>query len=72
MIGPYISEHKRTLDKDNIRDFVDLALVEIDDTTDPESGFFDEKGSKLLFRLFLKVAHFWQRHDDRKHNERFF
>ena len=52
MIAPYISEHKRTLDKDNIRDFVDLALVEIDNTTDPESGFFDEKGFQK-FQAFV-------------------
>ena len=39
MIRPYILEHKRTLDKDNIRDFVDLVLAEIDKTQDPNSGF---------------------------------
>jgi hypothetical protein len=44
MVKPYITEHKRTLDPDNIRDFMDLVLVEIENTEDPESGFYGEKG----------------------------
>jgi len=43
-IEPYIAEHKRTLDPDNIRDFVDLMLCEIESTTNPDSSFYGEKG----------------------------
>ena len=51
MIRPYILEHKRTLDKDNIRDFVDLVLAEIDKTQDPNSGFHGEKGIYFLQKI---------------------
>ena len=43
-IEPYITEHKRTLDPDNIRDFVDLMLTEIQNTTDKTSSFYGETG----------------------------
>lgn len=43
-IEPYIIEHKKTLDEDNIRDFVDLMLLEIQNTTDPDSSFFGDTG----------------------------
>ena len=45
-IEPYITEHKRTLDPENIRDFVDLMLLEIDNTTDKESSFYGETGNQ--------------------------
>jgi len=45
-IQPYILEHKQTLDPDNIRDFVDLMLCEIENTTNPESSFYGETGTK--------------------------
>ncbi len=43
-IEPYILEHKQTLDKDNIRDFVDLMLCEIENTVNAESSFHGETG----------------------------
>jgi len=43
-IEPYITEHLKTLDTDNIRDFVDLMLVEIQNTTNEESSFYGETG----------------------------
>ncbi len=43
-IEPYIMEHKSTLDSDNIRDFVDLMLLEIEKTDDKQSSFYGEIG----------------------------
>jgi len=43
-IEPYINEHQRTLDADNIRDFVDLMLLEIQNTTNLDSSFFGKTG----------------------------
>ena len=43
-IEPYIKEHQRSLDANNIRDFVDLALVEIQNTTDSMSSFYGKTG----------------------------
>ena len=45
-IEPYITKHKSTLDPENIRDFVDLMLLEIQNTTDTESSFFGTTGKK--------------------------
>ena len=46
-IEPYILEHKQSLDPDNIRDFVDLMLCEIENTTNPESSFHGETGTSF-------------------------
>jgi len=43
-IEPYINEHQRTLDADNVRDFVDLMLLEIQNTTNLDSSFFGKTG----------------------------
>ena len=45
-IEPYMTEHKRTLDPDNVRDFVDVMLLEIEATTDTESSFYGQTGNK--------------------------
>ena len=52
-IEPYITEHKRTLDPENIRDFVDLMLLEIENTTDKESSFYGETGTHLHDSYFI-------------------
>jgi cytochrome P450 family 2 subfamily U polypeptide 1 len=50
-IEPYITEHKRTLDPENIRDFVDLMLIEIQNTSDKDSSFYGSTGKNLLKQL---------------------
>jgi hypothetical protein len=58
-IEPYVSEHKRTLDPDNIPDFVDLMLCEIENTTNPESSFYGEKGELSNTNVFfINKTHF--------------
>ena len=54
-IEPYITEHKRTLDPENIRDFVDLMLLEIQKTTDKDSSFFGTTGKNLPNKLSLSA-----------------
>jgi hypothetical protein len=54
-IEPYITEHKRTLDPDNVRDFVDLMLIEIQNTTDKESSFYGETGKPFMEKRLLSI-----------------
>ncbi len=44
-IEPYITEHLNTLDPENIRDFMDVMLVEIKNTTDKSAPFFGRSGN---------------------------
>jgi hypothetical protein len=53
-IEPYITEHQQTLDPDNIRDFVDLMLLEIQNTTNPDSSFHGQIGEMMILS-FKKV-----------------
>jgi hypothetical protein len=46
-IEPYITDHQKSLDPDNIRDFVDLMLVEVQNTDDPNSSFHGKTGNCL-------------------------
>jgi len=41
-----ILKHKETIDYDNIRDFIDAYLLEIQKTTDPNSSFYEKVGGK--------------------------
>ncbi len=50
-IEPYITEHQQTLDPDNIRDFVDLMLLEIQNTTNPDSSFHGQIGEMMILLL---------------------
>ena len=43
-IRPYIEEHEKTLDPENIRDFMDLMILEIKKTEDKASSFYGRKG----------------------------
>lgn len=65
-IEPYISEHQKTLDPDNVRDFVDLMLLEIQNTTNKDSSFYGETGEISLpyiahiVLLYLVISQPWQ------------
>ena len=48
MVRPYIEEHERTLDPDNIRDFLDLMIVEHKKSTDPKSCFYGQVGQATI------------------------
>jgi len=57
MMEENIEKHKQTLDRNEPRDFTDLALIEIENTTDETSSFHGEKGfdglKTILLDLFL-------------------
>ena len=58
-IEPYITQHKETLDPNNIRDFMDLMLVEIDNTTDKNSSFYGQTGKNFSYRnCTMKILKF--------------
>lgn len=48
-INVYVENHKQTLDPENIRDFTDLMLLEIKNTSDPSSSFYGKIG-KYFFK----------------------
>jgi cytochrome P450 len=57
LIGPYIDNHKRTLDPNNVRDLLDVILLELENNKNPESCFGKRLGESsvvnLLFELFV-------------------
>lgn len=55
MASPYVEEHERTLDPDNIRDFLDLMLVEQKKTTDPASCFNGEVGKATVINSMVDL-----------------
>ena len=48
MVEPYIDEHERTLDPENIRDFLDLMIVEHRKSTDTKSCFNGKVGKATI------------------------
>ena len=54
-VEPYITQHKSELDPDNIKDFMDLMLVEIQNTKDPKSSFYGETGHFALFNNIIDL-----------------
>ena len=52
---PIIKKHKAELDSDNIKDFMDLMLVEIENTTNPKSSFYKETGHYALFNDIIDL-----------------
>lgn len=44
----YVDDHKKTMDPDNARDFTDLMLMEIQNTTDKNSSFYGKMGNSNL------------------------
>ena len=55
LIKPHLVSHKKTLDPDNIRDFMDLYLTEIQNTTDPKSTMYGKKGEANLINAFVDL-----------------
>ena len=55
LIKPHLVSHKKTLDPDNIRDFMDLYLTEIQNTTDSKSTMYGKKGEANLINAFVDL-----------------
>ena len=53
----HILKHKETLDVNEPRDYIDMVLAEIENTTDPSSSFYGQEGldnlKVALFDLFM-------------------
>ena len=50
-----VKEHKVTIDDDSARDMMDLYLNEIENTTDPDSSFFQERGYFAMLNSFIDL-----------------
>ena len=55
LIEPYLKEHKKTLDPENIRDFLDLMLAEQQKSTDPQSCFHGELGTATILNAMIDM-----------------
>ena len=55
MMEENIQKHQQTLDRNEPRDFTDLALIEIENTTDETSSFYGEKGFDGLKTTLLDL-----------------
>ena len=53
MIDGYVAEHKATVDHDHPRDFMDVYLSEISQTTDPGSSFYGKKGDDAMMNMLV-------------------
>ena len=50
-----INEHKSMMDPDNIRDMIDVYLNEIENTTDPDSSFYRDRGHFAMLNNFIDL-----------------
>jgi cytochrome P450 len=55
MVTPYIEEHERTLDPENIRDFLDLMIAEHKKSKDPASCFNGKIGSATIINSVIDL-----------------
>jgi hypothetical protein len=57
LVKPYIAQHKETMDENNIRDLIDLMLLEQQKTEQPGSCFYEDLGeitiANTLVDLFI-------------------
>ena len=54
-IKPYLEEHKKELDLDDAKDFMDLMLQEVAKATDSNSSFFGEIGHSAIFNNMIDL-----------------
>ncbi len=55
MVIPYVEEHERTLDPENIRDFLDLMIAEHKKSTDPASCFNGKVGKATIVNSVIDL-----------------
>ena len=55
LIKPLIKSHKKSLDPDNIRDFMDRYLTEIQSTTDTKSTMYGQRGESNLINALVDL-----------------
>jgi cytochrome P450 len=54
-ILPYVKDHKESLDDDNIRDFMDLMLLEVKNCKDVNSSFHGYRGEAALINNMIDL-----------------
>jgi cytochrome P450 len=55
IVVPYIEEHERTLDHNNIRDFLDLMLLEHKNSSDSSSCFNGKLGKATIVNSIIDL-----------------
>ena len=55
MVRSYIEEHERTLDPENIRDFLDLMISEQKKSSDPSSCFNGKVGKATIVNSVIDL-----------------
>ena len=55
MVEPYVEQHEKTLDPENIRDFLDLMLVEHQNSKDPSSCFNGKIGKAAIVNSMVDL-----------------
>ena len=55
LIRPFIDEHMETVDHDSPRDYMDIYLTNIQNTTDPNSSFHGKRGKESLIASILDL-----------------
>ena len=55
MVVPYIEEHESTLDHNNIRDFLDLMLLEHKNSSDSSSCFNGKLGKATIVNSIIDL-----------------
>ena len=55
IVAPAMNEHKKSMDSENPRDFMDVYLTQVKNTCDPNSSFHGKKGEESLIATMIDL-----------------
>ena len=55
IIAPSMDEHKKSMDSENPRDFMDVYLTQVKNTNDTNSSFHGKKGEESLIATMIDL-----------------
>ena len=55
IIAPSMDEHKKSMDSENPRDFMDVYLTQVKNTSDTNSSFHGKKGEESLIATMIDL-----------------
>ena len=55
IVAPSMNEHKKSMDPENPRDFMDVYLTQVKNTSDPNSSFHGKKGEESLISTMIDL-----------------
>ena len=55
IVAPSMNEHKKSMDSENPRDFMDVYLTQVKNTSDPNSSFHGKKGEESLIATMIDL-----------------